>query len=204
LVVRESTAALLSVPASIGYPVLFALVAAESAGVLVPGETALIVAGALAGRGQLSLPLVVVTGAVAAILGDNVGYVIGRKGLRRLLDRPGWFGESRRRAVRRGEEVFARHGPAAVFFGRWLPGVRVVVAWLAGAERLSWRRFLLWNSLGGIAWSASIATVAYAVGRTASGYLWLIGLGGLAVAAVLFLARRLRRPTAPARRKRPA
>jgi membrane protein DedA with SNARE-associated domain len=178
--VRESIAAFLSVPASIGYPVLFALVAAESAGALVPGETALIVAGALAGRGHLSLPLVIVTGAAAAILGDNVGYVIGRKGLRRLLDRPGWFGEGRRRAVSRGDEFFARHGPATVFFGRWLPGIRVVVAWLAGTERLSWRRFLLWNSLGGIAWSASITTVAYTVGKIASGYLGLIGLGGLA------------------------
>lgn len=201
---RESIAAFLSVPASIGYPVLFALVAAESAGAFVPGETALIVAGALAGRGQLSLPLVILTGAAAAILGDNVGYAIGRNGLRRLLDRPGWLGESRRRAVRSGEELFARHGPAAVFLGRWLPGIRVVVAWVDGAERLSWRRFLLWNSLGGVAWSASIATVAYTVGKTASAYLWLIGFGGLAVAAVVFLARRLLRPPAPARRKRAA
>jgi membrane protein DedA with SNARE-associated domain len=82
-------AALFNVPANIGYPLLFVLVAAESAGALVPGETSLIVAGALAGQGQLSLPLVIAVAAAAAIAGDNTGYLIGRRGLRRLLDRPG-------------------------------------------------------------------------------------------------------------------
>lgn len=191
--------ALLGVPASIGYPVLFGLVAAESAGALVPGESALIVSGALAGRGQLSLPLVIVTAAAAAILGDNVGYVIGGKGLRRLLDRPGRFAAHRKRAVERGEAFFRRHGPAAVFFGRWLPGLRVIVAWLAGADRLAWRRFLLWNTLGGVAWAASIASAAYALGRSSSRYLGLIGLGGIALAGAAFAARRLRRPPALAR-----
>jgi membrane-associated protein len=196
MVVREPLAAFLSVPATIGYPLLFALVAAESAGALVPGESALIVAGALAGRGQLSLPLVIATAAAAAILGDNVGYVIGRKGLRRLLDRPGWLASNRRRAMERGEEFFLRHGPAAVFLGRWLPGLRVVVAWLAGAERLEWRRFVLWNALGGIAWAASIGAVAYVVGSAGSGYLGLIGFGGLAIAVVVLGARRLWHPSA--------
>jgi membrane protein DedA with SNARE-associated domain len=188
--------ALLGVPASIGFPVLFGLVAAESAGAVVPGESALIVAGALAGRGQLSLPLVIVTAAAAAVLGDNVGYVIGRKGLRRLLDRPGRFAAHRHRAVERGEAFFRRYGPAAVFFGRWLPGLRVIVAWLAGADRLAWRRFLLWNALGGVTWAASIASAAYALGRSASGYLALIGLGGIALAGAVVAARRLRRPLA--------
>jgi hypothetical protein len=86
-----------------------------------------------------------------------------------------------------------------VFFGRWLPGLRVVVAWLAGAERLSWRRFLLWNSLGGVAWAASIASVAYALGRSASGYVGLIGLIGIAAAGLIFAARRLRRASSLAR-----
>lgn len=188
-----SVLALLSVPASIGYPVLFGFVAAESAGALVPGETALIVAGALAGHGELSLPFVIATAAVAAILGDNVGYAIGRNGLRRLLDRPGRLAANRRRAVERGEAFFARYGPAAVFFGRWLPGLRVVVAWLAGAERLAWPRFLLWNALGGLAWAASIGTAAYVLGSSSSGYLGLIGLVGLAGAVVAVAARRLRR-----------
>src|SRR5919106_3215523 len=101
-------AALINVPAGIGYPVLFAFVAAESAGALVPGETSLIVAAALASQGQLSLPLVIAVAAGAAIFGDNVGYVIGRKGLRRLLDRPGRWAAGRRRLLARGEIFFAR------------------------------------------------------------------------------------------------
>ena len=112
--------ALLGVPASIGYPVLFGLVAAESAGALVPGESALIVSGALAGRGQLSLPLVIVTAAAAAILGDNVGYVIGRKGLRGLLDRPGRFAThgGERRSVARRSSFATLAAPALLWAER--------------------------------------------------------------------------------------
>lgn len=190
--------ALLAVSASIGYPVLFALVAAESAGALVPAENALIVAGALAGRGQLSLPLVIVTAAATAILGDNVGYVIGRKGCGGSTGRAGSLRTgSERSSV--AEAFFIRYGPAAVFFGRWLPGLRVIVAWLVGADRLAWQRFLLWNTLGGVTWAASIASAADALGRSSSGYLALIGLGGVALAGVVFAARRLRRPPAIAR-----
>jgi membrane protein DedA with SNARE-associated domain len=185
-------AALINVPAGIGYPVLFGFVAAESAGAFVPGETSLIIAAALAAQGQLSLPVVIAVAAGAAILGDNVGYLIGRRGLRRLLDRPGRWAEGRRRLVEDGEAFFARRGSAAVFFGRWLPGLRVVASWLAGANRMPWRRFLLWNALGGIAWAATIGALAYVVGRSASGSLGAIGFVGVAV-GVVYLITRLRR-----------
>jgi membrane protein DedA with SNARE-associated domain len=185
-------AALINVPAGIGYPLLFALVAAESAGALVPGETALIVAAALATRGQLSLPLVIVVAAAAAIVGDNVGYLIGRRGLRRLVDRPGRWAARRRQLIERGEVFFARHGPAAVFFARWLPGLRVVGSWLAGADRMPWPRFLVWNALGGIAWATTIGLLAYVLGQTVSGSLGLIGLVGVGVAVVAYLVIRLR------------
>ena len=128
-------AALINVPANLGYPLLFALVGGESAGALIPGETALIVAAALASQGKLSFPLVIAVAAGAAIIGDNVGYLIGRRGLRRLVNRPGRLAARRQRLIKRGEEFFARWGAAAVFFGRWLPGLRVVTSWLAGAER---------------------------------------------------------------------
>jgi membrane protein DedA with SNARE-associated domain len=183
------------VPTGIVYPLLFAFVAAESAGALVPGETSLIVAAALAGQGALSLPLVIAVAAGAAIVGDNVGYVIGRRGLRRLVDRPGRWAAARRRLVERGEEFFARHGSATVFFGRWLPGLRVVTSWLAGADRMPWRRFLTWNALGGITWAATIGALAYVVGRSASGSLGAIGFVGLGVAALAYLIVRLRRRT---------
>jgi len=196
-------AALINVPAGIGYPLLFAFVAAESAGAIVPGETSLIVAAALASQGQLSLPLVIAVAAGAAIVGDNVGYVIGRKGLRRLIDRPGRWAAGRRRLVERGEEFFARTGSAAVFFGRWLPAMRVVTSWLAGADRMPWRRFLIWNALGGISWASTVGVLAYVLGRSASGSLGAIGFVGLGVAAIVYLITRVRRRLHARSRKPP-
>jgi membrane protein DedA with SNARE-associated domain len=188
-------ASLLNVPANIGYPLLFVFVGAESAGALVPGETALIVAGALAGQGRLSLPLVIAVAAGGAILGDNIGYLIGRRGLRRLFDRPG----RRRRLLERGEEFFLRHGSAAVFFGRWLPGLRVAASWLAGANRMRWRRFLFWNTLGGIAWATTVGTAAYLLGRSASSSLGAIVFAAVTIAALFYLSGRIwRRYARPA------
>jgi membrane-associated protein len=186
-------AALFNVPANLGYPLLFALVGGESAGALIPGETALIVAAALASQGKLSLPLVIAVAAGAAIIGDNVGYLIGRRGLRWLVDRPGRVAAGRRRLIERGEEFFARRGAAAVFFGRWLPGLRVVTSWLAGADRMPWRRFLFWNAFGGIAWAGTIGGLAYVLGRSASGSLGAIGFIAVGVAVLVFLSTRLRR-----------
>lgn len=184
--------ALVDVPSGIGYPVLFGLVAAESAGALVPGETALIVAAALAADGRLSLPVVIAVAAAGAIVGDNIGYQLGRRGLRRLVERPGRFAERRRSLIRRGEAFFARYGSAAVFFGRWLPGLRAVASWLAGADRMPWRQFLLWNGLGGIAWAATVGTLAYALGRSISGAVGVLGFVVVAAVAVVYLVAHLR------------
>ncbi|TML44567.1 MAG: DedA family protein [Actinobacteria bacterium] len=186
-------AALVNVPANLGYPLLFALVAGESAGALIPGETALIVAAALASQGKLSLTVVIAVAAGAAIIGDNIGYLIGRRGLRWLVNRPGRLAAGRRRLLERGEEFFARWGAAAVFFGRWLPGLRVVTSWLAGADRMPWPRFLLWNALGGIAWASTIGALAYVLGRSASGSLGAIGFFAVGLAVIVFLITRLRR-----------
>jgi membrane protein DedA with SNARE-associated domain len=192
-------AALINVPAGIGYPVLFGFVAAESAGALVPGETSLIVAAALASQGKLSLPIVIGVAAGAAILGDNVGYLIGRRGLRRLVQRGGRRAAARQRLLERGERFFARRGAAAVFFGRWLPGLRVVTSWLAGADRMPWRRFLLWNALGGIAWASTIGTLAYVLGRSSSGSIGAIGFIAVGLAALAYLVTHFRMLTARVR-----
>lgn len=183
--------ALVSVPANLGYPVLALFVGAESAGALVPGETALIVAGALAGSGRLSLPIVIAVAAGAAILGDNIGYLIGRRGLRLALARGG--ATRRRRLLEETESFFKRYGSAAVFFGRWLPGARVFTAWFAGADRMPWPKFGFWNALGGITWATTIGTAAYFLGRSASGSLGLIGFAGLAIAALVFIVSRIRK-----------
>jgi undecaprenyl-diphosphatase len=186
-------AAIVNVPANLGYPLLFVLVGAESAGALVPGETALILAAALAADGGLSLPVVIAVAAGAAIVGDNIGYVIGRRGLRRLLDRPGRWAESRRKLVERGEVFFQRHGSAAVFFGRWLPGLRVVASWLAGADGMPWPRFLVWNALGGISWATTIGVAAYVLGKSASGAVGALGIAAVAIVVLLYVASRIRR-----------
>jgi len=185
------------VPAEIGYLGVFLLVAGETAGALVPGETALIVAGALASRGELSLPLVIAAGAAGAIVGDNVGFVVGGRGLRFLLTAGGRWSRERAWLVAEGERFFTRHGPKAVLFARWLPGLRLVGAWFAGGSGMRWRVFAFWNVVGGIAWSTSVGTGAYLLGRAAG---WAFGLVGLALGTLLVVAlgatftrRRMRR-----------
>jgi membrane protein DedA with SNARE-associated domain len=169
-----------------GYPLLFLMVMAESSGVPVPGETGLITAGILSSTGKLEIVPVIVLAAAAAIVGDNIGYLIGRKGGRWVLERPGAFERQRREVLLVGEPFFHRHGPKAVFFGRFILGLRVWASWLAGATRMHWRSFVLWNALGGICWATAIGLLAYFIGRSADNAIQTFGLFGL-VAAVLAL-----------------
>lgn len=169
----------------VGYPVLFLLVMAESSGVPVPGETALIAAAVLASQGQLEIAAVIPLAAAAAIVGDNIGYQIGRRGGRWLLKRPGRFHSQRLQVLETGEPFFERHGSKAVFFGRFLLGLRVWASWLAGATHMRWRSFLLWNALGGICWATGVGLVAYYLGHAAGDALQTFGIFGLlAVVAV--------------------
>jgi membrane protein DedA with SNARE-associated domain len=190
-------ATFLDVAQNIGLPVMFLLVAIETMGIPVPGETALITAAIVASRGRLSIEAVIAAAAVAAILGDNVGFAIGRRLGRRLLTAPGPFLHHRRRVIAVGEPFFDRHGPKAVFLGRWVTGLRITASWMAGATRMSWPTFLFWNALGGIAWATSIGLLAYFAGHTAEKLIHIAGLAGaaLVVAAgvVLWFVLRARR-----------
>src|SRR5438874_8126404 len=182
----------------VGYPLLFVMVMAESSGLLVPGETALIAASVLASQGKLKIELVIALAASAAIVGDNIGYVIGRKGGRWVLERPGRFYRQRQEVLRIGEPFFERHGSKAVFFGRFLLGLRVWASWLAGITRMHWRSFVLWNALGGICWATSVGLIAYFLGHSAGNAIKTFGLYGLAaalvgIASLLWLHRRQRR-----------
>lgn len=185
-----------------GYVGVALLVGSESAGLPVPGETGLIAAAVLASQGHLSLSLVIVVGALAAIVGDNLGYILGRNGGRRLLQRSA----RRRRLLAQGEAFFKRHGPKAVFLGRWVPWLRITAAWLAGASRMRWSRFLLWNALGGAAWATSVGVAAYLLGKAASAVIGGVGLALLALVVVgaiaFFFARRRRSPGSTAARSR--
>jgi membrane protein DedA with SNARE-associated domain len=190
---------LIPVPPQLGYPALAGLILGESAGLPLPGETALITAGGLAAGGHLALPLVILVAATAAIVGDTLGYWLGRRGGRRFLLRPGWGATHRRHAVERADRFFARYGVATVFFGRWVPGVRVVAALMAGATRMPWPRFALANATGAFAWAATVASLAMLAGPTGS---LALAAGGLALGAVTLVVGwlRHRRSLAPAPR----
>jgi len=191
--------ALFKVPAHFGYPLLALLVGAEASGVPLPGETALIASSVLASDGSLSIELVIAIAAGAAIVGDSIGYMIGARFGRRLLTRPG-RGQARRiAAMQRGDELFERHGAKAVFFGRWIAGLRIWAAWLAGMTTMPYRRFLLFNALGGICWALCFGLIGYFGGEAAAHIITRVGVGAaIAFAAGLaigygYLHRRARR-----------
>jgi membrane protein DedA with SNARE-associated domain len=171
----------LPVPSQIGYAALGGIILGESAGLPVPGETALITAGGLVAAGHLSLPLVIVVATLAAIAGDTIGYWAGRRGGRALLLRDGFGATHRRHAVRRADSYFARYGAATVFFGRWVPGVRIVAAVMAGAARMPWRRFAAANAAGAFAWATTVTTLAVLAGPTGS---LVLAAGGLLLGAL--------------------
>ena len=176
---------LFHVPTNLGYAALAGLVGFETMGIPLPGETALIAAGVLASEGHLKIELVILVAAAAAIVGDNCGFWIGRRGGRRLLELPGPLQRHRQGVLDRGEAVFRRHGGKTVFFGRWFSGLRIASAWLAGVNRMPWGEFLVYNALGGIAWAVSVGLLAYWAGHSADDVLKVVGVGGLGVALVV-------------------
>jgi membrane-associated protein len=175
-------AAIVDIPANVGYSVVFALIAVETMGIPVPGETALIAAALLAHDGEMDIVPLIALAAAAAIIGDNVGFAIGRKAGRRLFVMPGPLLHHRLTALEVGEPFFKRHGPKAVFLGRWVAGLRIASAWLAGMNKMDWPTFLFWNALGGIAWATSIALGVYFVGHA---FEKVLGVGGIVAAAVV-------------------
>jgi undecaprenyl-diphosphatase len=178
-------ASIINFTTNLGYPLLGVAVGIEALGVPVPGETAVIFGGLAASSGRLDIVLVIVVASAGAIIGDNIGFVIGRRGGRAVLERPGRFEKERRRVLEIGDPFFERHGGKAVFLGRWVAGLRIWASWLAGASKMRWPTFLAWNALGGIAWSTSVALAAYYGGQSVKHVFSQIGLYGIPVAAAL-------------------
>ena len=151
-----------------------------------PGETALIAFGVLASEGHYSIASVIVVAAAAAIIGDNLGYwLIGRVGGRALFTRWRWLNQYSDRVLPRAESIMARHGGAAVFFGRFVAVLRYTVAWVAGLSHMRWRRFLFWNAAGGIVWATAVGLTAYYGGRAAAD---AIARFGVVAGVVVFVA----------------
>lgn len=147
------------------YWIVAGIVGMESMGVPAPGETALVTAAIYAGTThRLSLPLLIAAAALGAVIGDNLGYLIGRRyGYELLLRHGRRIGVDERR-LKLGHFLFDRHGGKAVFFGRFVAVLRALAGVLAGAAWMEWRRFLVFNAAGGIAWAALYGTAAYVFG----------------------------------------
>lgn len=145
---------------------LFALVMVESVGVPVPGETALIATALYAGTThQIGVGHVIVVAAIAAITGDNLGYLIGRWIGLPLLERHGRRVGLDASRLKIGRYLFLRHGGKIVFFGRFVAFLRVFAAILAGANRMPWSRFLMMNALGAVCWASLVGLGAYLFGE---------------------------------------
>ena len=173
---------------SSGYFALFALIAAESLGVPLPGETALIVAGTYAGTTHHLNPwLIFLVASAAAIIGDNIGYWIGDKGGYALARRYGPRVRLDERKLKIARYLFDRHGSAVVFFGRFVAVLRTYAAFLAGTSKMRWRLFLPANAAGGIVWAGVYTLASYLAGhaleRASSTITWV--LAGAAVLAVV-------------------
>jgi membrane protein DedA with SNARE-associated domain len=170
---------------------MFVLLAAESFGLPLPGETALIACAVLASQGALSIVAVILVAIAAAIIGDNLGYWVARKGGRRLLYRYRVTRGYAQQYLPRGERFFAAHGGKAVFFGRFVAVLRVTAAWTAGLSRMNAWRFFAWNAAGGIVWATLVGLIAYYLGDAAAKAIGKYGLyaagGALVLAAIGFL-----------------
>lgn len=186
-----------------GYLAVGGLVFLEDFGVPVPGETVLIAAAVYAGAGRLSWPLVFLVGVLGAVLGDNVGYLIGRAGGRPLVLR---FGRSVRFTEERldhAEAFFRRHGGKIIVVARFIEGLRQANGIVAGVTQLHWLRFLFFNTLGAILWVGVWTTLGDLAGnhiavlyREITRYsLLLAAVAVVAIAAVV--VRRRRRGRSP-------
>jgi membrane protein DedA with SNARE-associated domain len=179
-----------------GLWIVFIVVMSESMGVPLPGETTLVAAGIYAGSTQGIDPyLLVAVAAAAAVLGDNIGYVLGRTIGLRLLLRYGRYVNLTEARLKLGRYLFLRHGGKIVFIGRFVALLRVLTAVLAGVDQMPWPRFLLFNACGGICWAVVFGFGAYLFGekvRSVSGPI-AIAIVSIAVTFVLVGVLYLRR-----------
>ena len=169
--------------AQYGYGALFGVLFAESFGLPLPGETFLVAASFLAVQGQLNIWLVGLTASAAAVLGDNLGYAIGRFGGRRLVVRHGARVGISVGSLNKAERFFAHYGPGIVIVARFFPLLRQLNGIVAGSAGMGWERFVSYNALGGLLWVGAWSTGVYYFGhrigvwllRVHTAELWLAG-----------------------------
>jgi len=186
-----SSHALQTILSSWGYAAVLGFVAIESSGIPFPGETMLVAAAVYAGTGHLNIVFVIIVGAAGAILGDNVGYAVGRTGGRALVERYGKYIRVDTSKLATAERFFAKHGDKTVFFGRFVAVLRAWAAFLAGLNRMHWIKFGAFNAAGGILWATLYGVLGFELGKNLAVLHKVeqtIGVGGVVAAVVVVIA----------------
>jgi membrane protein DedA with SNARE-associated domain len=151
---------------TLGYPAVTLFVMIESSGVPFPGETMLLLASFYSAiDNHLSLPIVIACAALGAILGDNIGFYVGRTGGKAFIDRYGHYIHLKPEHLARAEKFFTRHGDKTVFFGRFVAVLRAWAAFIAGVNQMRWGTFFIYNASGGIIWAIVYGLLGYYAGR---------------------------------------
>lgn len=168
-----------------GYPVVALGIGLESMGLPAPGETLLLIGAALAAQGQLNIYWVIVSAALGAIIGDNVGHYVGQRYGFSVYQRVPGFDES---SLAKSEAFFAKHGPKTVFLARFIPVVRMVTPILAGVNHMPLRIFMFYNALGGIAWAVVMGSLGFYFGKNLALIERVLKTMGAAIIALVVLA----------------
>lgn len=171
LSIFSSFSALAESAADYGYWAVLLVVAGDGVFPVLPGETAIVAAAVLAADGQLSLPLVILAGAAGAVIGDSCAFAIGRAGggpIKRFVSR--FAGPDRLEAA---ERMVKRQGAALVVVGRFLPGIRIAINMSCGAGQMDYRRFLMFDVIGALFWSAQASLLGYFAGKAFADQLWV-------------------------------
>ena len=149
-----------------GYPAVALFIMIESSGIPFPGETMLLLASFYSAIDhQLQIPIIIACAALGAIMGDNIGYYVGRTGGRAIVNRYGRYVFLKPEHLARAEKFFAKHGDKTVFLGRFVAVLRAWAAFLAGVNHMHWRTFFIYNAAGGILWATIFGLIGYYAGR---------------------------------------
>lgn len=150
----------------LGYPAVLLFVMIESSGIPFPGETMLLLAAFYSAIDhQLQIPIIIACAALGAIIGDNIGYYVGKTGGKAVVNRYGRYVFLKPEHLARAEQFFARHGDKTVFLGRFVAVLRAWAAFLAGVNQMHWRTFFIYNAAGGIVWATIYGLLGYYAGR---------------------------------------
>jgi len=190
-----------------GYLVLFLGVMAENASLPVPGESILIIASFYSHHGHLSLGYVILLATMGCILGDNISFYVGRRLGRPFITHYGKYILITKKRLEYVEHFFEKHGDKTIFIQRWITGVRVIGALVAGTTQMPWPRFVLFNCLGAVTWVTTISLIAYFLAVNLPLLLKIVGRSGwillglvIVIGLYFYLKRRLmadREPSPP-------